>query len=424
MILAAEAVNDASQNAAENLEKLNYTKVANVLFDVIFPLLTAQEKSVIMLVLRETIGRHREIAAISNIEFAEFGHTSMSTAIEAKNSMIRSGLLIQSKKGGGLKRSRYGLAPEQFIETHGINKKIIQFPEALTENNPSGAPDRQHSAATDTTTSNQQPSLPTLDLDAGQDQSIPRQSETPLVVDDHKEIISEPETFDTGDHIGGGGTDSGVNSQLNSSGCSPADLDSLETAYQGDPEQEEAANPMESSCPIYGEPYKDPEETVSKEIKTNIDGDDFVVLPNGEKKKAFGVVCSVFRSLGVNLGRKDFAFIGYCLKTYGADMVMAKLEIAKRQKKRGAMFVNLQGWLRNALRYDWQGSVYDLTMEKLKIKAQKVDERCVRQSEEHDEMVKRFEAEQNDPEAMERIRKLLAEFNATFDDGSEAEAVE
>lgn len=394
---AAKAVDSVeTETQSENLEDLNFTKVANVLFDVIFPYLDPHEKCIIMLVIRETVGRHRERAAISNAEFASFAGMSMSATIDAKNRLIASGLLVQEKKGGGLKRSVYGLAPREFIRKYDLDDKIIHIDAKSRESN-----DHAEALQDPPNSANFKPYS-----------SIP--GEPPEAM--------PPISEKSGDTIGVGGIDTGVNSRVSSS-CSHADPYPLETASHKPPERDEAANPMKSSCPPYGEPLEDLLDTSSCDIKTNKEGGNVDKPTKLERKEAFGAVCFSLRSLGSELGQTEYAFIGYCIKTYTVEAVKQKIELMKMQKSRGVPILNPLAWLRTALAKNWSGSVFDLAVEKGRLKAQKADERAEADRKQRLEWEKESEVA-HDPEAMKRINAVCAAFLNPFADDNESEAVE
>lgn len=469
MLMPAKAVEPTTINSVE-LEKMNFTKVPNLFLDLIFPLLDPIETAVIMLTLRETLGRHRITAPISNEEFAMFAKASTSATIEAKSRVIGSGLLIQEKKGGGLRRSVYGLNPWNFLRRKDTDAKIIEMykhldaarrqsqasesdeeprqnAERLSQDQPlidtkrsldadqtpahsSNAEPLQKPTTSDTgksyTTGALSPMAPTQDADVAV--YMPAASvETPgkVLKEDTNQIaveMSNDALASPSQNIDGGGEKTGSNSQRNLNAAT-ADPHASETPSQKPSDENEAENPIESSCPHDGHSLEDLLDTSSCEIKTNKESVDFDTPTTEEKKAAFDSVCFTLRSFGVRIGAGDFAFIGWCIKTYTVEYVRQKIELMKMQKSRGIPILNPLAWLRTALAKNWSGSVFDLAVQKGRLKAQKADEMAEADRKQRLEWEKESEVA-HDPEAMKRINAICAAFLNPFGQDSQADAVE
>ena len=86
-----------------------FTMVPNVYLDRIMPLLTDTQKAVCDIVIRETIGWHRESAAISNTMFKTKTGKSEPAIIRAKKSLEEMGVLVILQEGGGSQTGEYAL---------------------------------------------------------------------------------------------------------------------------------------------------------------------------------------------------------------------------------------------------------------------------------------------------------------------------
>ena len=94
-----------------------------------------------------------------------------------------------------------------------------------------------------------------------------------------------------------------------------------------------------------------------------------------ERKKAIATVCFFFKSFGLELEEKDYAFVGWCIKEFGIESVNKKIQIMKFQRSRGVKFSNPLGWLRSGLMRDYGFCKWDSEVMKAKERARKELER-------------------------------------------------
>ncbi len=86
-----------------------FTMVPNIYFDRIMPLLTDTQRIVCDVVIRETIGWHRDSAAISNTKFKVKTGKSEPAIIRAKKALEEIALLVVLQEGGGSQTGEYAL---------------------------------------------------------------------------------------------------------------------------------------------------------------------------------------------------------------------------------------------------------------------------------------------------------------------------
>jgi len=119
----------------------------------------------------------------------------------------------------------------------------------------------------------------------------------------------------------------------------------------------------------------------------------------------------VLRYLSIQLGGSDFAFLWWCINTYGAVKVIEKVNIMRCQIRRGIAFTNPLAWLRNALKHDWGYSKDDRAKIEGDKRAKREIERSDRERQAEEKHREAVRAEQDDPEVQARIKALLAKTN-------------
>lgn len=94
----------------EEMEFFQFTKFPNRFFDLVHRLqLDSVQTAMLALVLRRTLGFHRETAPISNKEFADFANCSPRTISQHKAILISKRVLVRTVQGTGLTTSQYGI---------------------------------------------------------------------------------------------------------------------------------------------------------------------------------------------------------------------------------------------------------------------------------------------------------------------------
>lgn len=105
---------------------------------------------------------------------------------------------------------------------------------------------------------------------------------------------------------------------------------------------------------------------------------------NGRDGQAVRFVCSKIQSLGHEITDQNYAFVGWCIQTYGADLVNAKIAIMENQQKRRVAFASPFGWLRVSLSRDFQFSHWDTEVMKAKERSQRIAESMEKTYQEHE----------------------------------------
>ena len=118
----------------------------------------------------------------------------------------------------------------------------------------------------------------------------------------------------------------------------------------------------------------------------------------------------MLQKYGFRIQSDNYAFIGWAIKHYGADMVNHKLAILKYQGIRGIQVHNVFAWLRKALTCDYQHSAFDQKRIKAEAKAQKRQEYSQAWYDQQERQRVQVQAERDDPEAQARIAAAQAAF--------------
>lgn len=334
-----------------------YTMASNYLLDNVIPSIQNPVGKLILVKMeRETMGYHRDVAAVSLADMMDFTGASESTVKRARKEVIESGHLVVVEEGTGHRTTKYRLElhPEQDMS-----------PDAHT---------REPSPASSRDALNVLPVVP-----EASDAREPRTFESLS-----PEGLLEPQ------------------SEAISSGSQcqqdvpvpepPGGIDMTPQGVQGDP------------------PFKGLKK--EKENKTNKETEAVSQLeqPQGPNETV-QAVCSTLRSFGVSVEPNDHVFIQWCCTKYGKEKILQKLDILRRQLLRGVSFSNPMGWLRSALTGDYQYSATDTAKAKGVELAKQERERSQRESEEQQKYRDRVEKERDDPEVQARIRAHLDEFS-------------
>ncbi len=307
-----------------------YTKYPNRYNDLIKPRLTGTQRDVCDVVIRMTYGWHRESAVISNTMFKTKTGKSEPAIIRAKKSLEEMGVLVVLKKGGGSKTSQYSL--DLYYDTKDSIKILPtqQEEERLEiEKEQEDIPEVLENEVIDK-------SEPELEKDPAYEESI-------LAVELDEE--QPPEETPEMDLL----VDERVDSGPIEAECSDTPTPNAELVLY----KEDLSN------------------NILSKRKQTIDSED----EKAEKKEATAAVCSLLRSWGTELEGKDYAFVGWSLKTYGVEAVQQKIEIMKLQRSRGVTFSNPLGWLRSALSKNYRYSSWDADVTKAKERARRESER-------------------------------------------------
>ena len=332
-----------------------YTMASNYLLDKVIPgIQNPVAKLILVKIERETIGYHKEVAAVSVKDLMDFTSASESTVKRARRELMKSGHLVVVEEGTGHTTTRYRL------ELH-PGKDIS-----------SDAHVREPSPASSRDTLNILPVVPEVS-DVRETGTRERPSPEDLPEPQSEMIPGETQLHQDIPAI----EDSGMN-------MTPQGV-------QGDP-------------PFKGL-NKEKEKKTNKETETVSQLDQ----PQGPSE-AVQAVCSTLHSLGVSVERSDYAFIQWCCGEHAEEKIMQKLDILRRQLLRGVSFSNPLGWLRCALAGDYQYSTTDTAKIRADELAEQERERFQQESAERQKHYDEVREERADPEAQARIKACQDEF--------------
>ena len=360
-----------------------YTKYPNRYNDVIKPNLTDTQRDVCDLVIRLTWGWHKNSALISNSLFIEKTNKSKQGIIKAKKQLEDLGLLIVVKKGRGSKPNEYRLDldyddPEKSIKASRIRQeersqkmvavsKELELALAVPEETES-IPEHLEIPTPHESDISQETQQVEIEVPAYDDTSESQPAE-PEVSSEHDEMeipTHEEETVES-------------DSVEPDEDCVPA----AEIPDSNTPSSHaEISHTPEPKNPVIAEDSESPTSQLSlppyKEY-SNIPGIERKQTESDEekkdRKKAAATVCSLLRSWGIELEARDYAFVGWCFKTYGVEIVNEKIQIMKFQRSRSVSFSTPLGWLRKALSGNYQHSRWDSDVAKAKERARRQAER-------------------------------------------------
>ncbi len=332
-----------------------YTMVGNYLLDKVIPgIQNRVAKLILVKVERETVGYHREVAAVSLQVMMDFTGASKSTVKRARRELIKLGYLVVVEEGTGHTTTKYRLElhPGQDISPDAHVRDPSPASSRDTLNILSVVPETSDVCEPGTW---EEPSPDKMS--EHQPEAIPGETQR------HQDI---PATEDSGMNM----TTQGV---------------------QGDP------------------PFKGLNK--EKEKKTNKETEAVPQLdqPQGPNE-AVQAVCSTLRSFGVSVERSDYAFIQWCCREHEEEKIVHKLDILRRQLLRGVSFSNPLGWLRCALAGDYQYSTTDITKVKAEELAEQGRERSQQKRAERQKHYDEVRTERNDPKAQARIKAYQDEF--------------
>lgn len=314
---------------------LYYTKARNFLFDSIIPEVTARCKQgataglILFLIERKAAGFHDVSAEVSIPDMEHFTSASRSDVKRARSWLISHGYIEVLSGGNGLETSEMRIIIDPHERKIGLTPvdkpaKIISLPTESTSppptitlpnpsfrSDPSSESTQTVSAKNNTTPSNGEEAPQTTDSDP-----VAPPDPTPSTVPD-----PTPET------------DSRVFQYE-----SALKANEIKRVLTDPPSRE--LNGINSS---------------REERETNI----ATGTETEQEKAAFGSVCSFCRSQNFKMESRDYAFAKWSVHSYGAEVVVSKIQIAKFQTTRGIKLANPLGWLRNALAGNYVPSKYD-----------------------------------------------------------------
>lgn len=313
-----------------------FTKARNYLFDSIIPEVTRlckQGKTAALILFqieRETAGFHQLSAEVSVPDMENFTSASRSDVRRARSWLITHGYIEILSGGNGLETSelRIIIDPhERKIGLKPVDKpaKIISLPMESTSPPPTiTLPDpsfRVDPSSESTQTVNAKDNITPPGEEAPQStdsEAVEAPDPTPAVVPD-----PTPET---------------------------SRVLQYESAVKSNEVKRVLTDPP--SRELYGL-NSTGEETEGKE--TNME----TGTETEQEKAAFGSVCFFCHSESFKMESRDYAFAKWAVLTYGAEVVVSKIQIAKFQTVRGIKLANPLGWLRNALARNYQPAKFD-----------------------------------------------------------------
>lgn len=386
---------EEAQRMLDQLEDgLPYTQTPNIVIDRLFKILTDLEKAILLYVIRRTKGFHKKQARVSTSQMMRDVNKGRTAVNNARRALIDKGYLVVVERGTGLRATLYKvcLHPE-------IREQIQAHAEALegnVENPVENSEDSHRAAGFEFGWEAEGAQQVTGDLT-----DAPATGQEPMTdpsVTLHTPPVTPPECPHTTDQPCPLPT--GAADPLPPTPQPPQDSASSE---KSSPEASKIkgdgiATPSDNRGVYTGTPKKT--DTGAK------------VDTKQDKKNAYACVRSLLRYLKTKLADKDFAFLWWCINTYGAAKVTEKANIMRFQVRRGIAFTKPLAWLRDALRYDWDYAKKDLQKIRGDERAKREIERSNREREAWEKHCHTVEAEQSDPETQARIKALLAETNA------------
>lgn len=421
---AQQAVDDLDgpfgQEEAERMlddleDGLPYTKTPNIVIDKIFKLLTDLEKAILLYTIRRTKGFHKNTARISTSQYMRNLNKGRTSVNNARRRLVAKGYLIVVERGTGLKPTLYRvcLHPEIRAQILHRAKKPVQRPNPTVTDNPRQAA----------------PAPSPIDSEGGEETVINGPPSTPLSHALHTPASQEPMSPPP-------------SASQDAPPTSPAISHNVTVADQPGSPQDDTADPPSPTPPPDPSPDQPPpasenqassEKSTPKANKIKGDAGATPLLNIGsisgasketnteanvdslqDKKKAYASVRFVLRMLSAKLAGADFAFLWWCINTYGAEKVIEKANVMRCQLRRGITFTNPLAWLRNALKYDWGYAKHDREKIEGDKRAKRGIERSDRERQAEEKHREAVTAEQNDPEAQARIRADCAKAGFPF----------
>lgn len=370
-----------------------YTKVRNYLFDAIIQEVTTRCKQgktaalILFLIERKAAGFHNVKAKLSIPDMESFTNASRSDVKRARSWLIAEGYIEVLLEGNGLKTSelRIVLDPQERVCVRGGQEDRNELIAIQPEDKPAKIISREEES-----------SCP------GDNQSLTPDIHAPVSARTESERNSDPTHCEESTQT----ADSGAVEPHQQTPDPTPESSSRIFQYQS------ALNPNKIKGVLTDPSSRasdDPGLTVLKK-ETNIE----YQREAEQKKAAFGSVCSFVNSQNVKMEDRDYAFAKWTVKTYGAEVVSAKMQIAKFQSKRGVKFANPLGWLRNALTRDYQPAKFDGEVLKARENARRQRERSERERAEAEQERQKWEGyRDHNPDA---ARQAYAAFLSLVDE--------
>ncbi len=371
-----------------------YTKFPNRYNDVIKPTLTDTQRDICDLVIRMTYGWRKDSAEISNAQFARKANKSIQGIIKAKKQLEKMGLLIILKKGGGLAKGRYKLDlyydnQNRSIKASRIRQekmvavsKELELVLAVPEETES-IPEHLEIPTTHESDISQETQHVEIEVPARED-TVESQQVEPEISSEHDEMEIPTYEEDTVES----------DSVEPDEDCVPA-AEISDTPEPRNPVIAEDSEPATSKLSL--PPSKEEE-------YSNIPGIERKQTESDEekkaRKKATATVCSLLRSWGIELEARDYAFVGWCFKTYGVEIVNEKIEIMRLQRSHSISFSSPLGWLRKALSGNYQHSRWDSDVIKAKERAKRETERSKLEQAQREREIREAKRLRNEAEKM------------------------
>ena len=356
--------------ALEKERRSKWTMASNFIFDEAIPELTKKSSLaalLMFLVERKTAGYHRLNARISTSEMMSWTHSSESQVKRARRVLLDSGYVEVVEQGTGLKATKYRVvldregrraAKKRAQEAQQRADKIIELPQnparqSRPDSRQKPPPSSRKRFLADRDVQSPDPQRasqpPDTTSDKSSDTDADREAEAPITTPPEAPTTTPPQDETT-----------------------PTQTPPASTA-ESTPETSRKPNKIKGvhirpPLDIYGNIY-----TLGNEVtKTNKDDEQ---REKQERKQATASVCRRLKLLGFEPEPGDYAFIGWCVKVFGAAAVEQKVKIMKFQTGRGVKFSNPFGWLRVALTRNFQYSRWDSEVMKAKERAKRASER-------------------------------------------------
>jgi len=350
--------------------RVPFTAISNDYLDTIKPHLTHTESNVCDVVLRLTVGWHKESARISNHTFVSKSSKSERAIITAKKQLLDMGLLVQLEPARGTRPALYKLDLE-----YKTTKRDIKEPQhELQHTLPLLYEEDDKEVAVDTTQNdnnepaatyihnviNQNIQLPDYeptrytniseDINCTQDNTQANEivASEYKVVEDTVENIDMPST-----------TSKSAVKNHNSRGEANH---VLATNY----EEADTHASTEEYAPL---PYSIISTSLNINRKQTMTREGTKQGNDGRTKSPVGVVCYSFTNLFPETkGRSTWKFIGWCVKNYGQEACLEQLDYIREYRKLHKVD-NPQGLFRMALARDYNPPRYIAGMVKARRKA-------------------------------------------------------
>ena len=330
--------------------RVPFTAISNDYLDTIKPHLTHTESNVCDVVLRLTVGWHKESARISNHTFVSKSSKSERAIITAKKQLLDMGLLVQLEPARGTRPALYKLD----LEYKTTKRDNEQTQHELQHTLPLLYEEDDKKVAVDTTQNdNNEPTLYTNiseDINCTQDNTQVNE----IVASEYKVVEDTEENIDTPSTT----SKSAVKNHNSRGGANHV----LATNY----EEADTHASTEEYAPL---PYSIISTSLNINKKQTMTREGTKQGNDGCTKSPVGVVCYSFTNLFPETkGRSTWRFIGWCVSKYGQEACLEKLDYIREYRKLHKVD-NPQGLLRMALARDYNPPRYIAGMVKARRKA-------------------------------------------------------